>query len=120
MAAESHTQTFDQTQTLPVAPGRVTVHRALQATAWHYRTTVPAILTRTRKHPTVRQRQVAMYVARRLSGRSLPFIASRMGGWDHTTILHHVRAVEARLDAGDAKTVAAVNAIVAQVTGGAA
>jgi hypothetical protein len=38
-----------------------------------------------------------------------------MGGWDHTTILHGVRAVESRLKAGDAETVGAVKAIQKQL-----
>jgi chromosomal replication initiator protein len=100
-------------------PGRITVRRVLDATAAHYRTTVADMLARTRKHPTVRRRQVAAYVARKMTGRSLPFIAAKFGGWDHTTILHHVRTVQARLDAGNAKTAAAVDAIVAQIKGGA-
>jgi chromosomal replication initiator protein len=103
----------------PAHPRRITVRRVLEATAAHHGTTVPEILDRTRKHPTVRRRQLAAYLARRLTKRSLPYIADRMGGWDHTTILHSVRSVKARLDAGDAKTVRAVNAIVAQVEGGA-
>ncbi len=113
MATSSHTQIFDQTQ----QTRRITVRRVLEATAEHYGTTVPEILARTRKQPVVRRRQMAMYVAKKLTGRSLPFIARHMGGWDHTTVLHAVRAVEGRL--ARPKAVAAVEAIVAQVTGGA-
>jgi chromosomal replication initiation ATPase DnaA len=59
-----------------------------------------------------------MYVARQTTGRSLPFIASKMGMKDHSTILHGVRTIAALIDAGDAGTIAAVNAIAAQLTGG--
>jgi chromosomal replication initiator protein len=41
-------------------------------------------------------RQVAMYLARRLTTRSMPEIGRRFGGRDHTTVIHAVRAVEAR------------------------
>ena len=46
-------------------------------------------------------RQVSYYLARRLTGMSYPQLGQAFGGRDHTTILHGVRAVEARL-AGDA------------------
>ena len=46
-------------------------------------------------------RQVAMYLARHLTGRSLPDIGSRMGGRDHTTIHHGVEKVASLLAAGD-------------------
>jgi chromosomal replication initiation ATPase DnaA len=42
-----------------------------------------------------------------------------MGGRDHTTILHGVRAVKAQLDAGHPGTVKAVAAVIAEVEGGA-
>jgi hypothetical protein len=153
----SHTQTFDQTQTFKQAgicrtaddvraraaetqafrarvwplqrpaasprpapvrtvearpPGRIMVRRVLEVTAEHFSTTVEALVSDSRKRPLVRQRQIAMYVAHQLTGRGLVFIGDKMGGRDHTTVLHGVRAVKALLDAGDADTVEAVNAIV--------
>ena len=56
-------------------------------------------------------RQVAMYLARHLTGRSLPDIGARMGGRDHTTILHGVEKVGALLAAGDPRTVELVSAV---------
>jgi chromosomal replication initiation ATPase DnaA len=110
----------DNVGLLPSTPaGRITIRRVLAVTARYHGVTVPELLTRGRKRRLVRRRQVAAYVARRTSGRGMTYIAGRMGGWHHTTILHSVRVVKSRLDAGDATTVAAVNAIVAQVEGGA-
>jgi chromosomal replication initiator protein len=43
----------------------------------------------------VRPRQVAMYLAKILTLRSLPEIGRRFGGRDHTTVLHAVRKIEA-------------------------
>ncbi len=62
-----------------------------------------------------------MFVARRVTGRSLPFIAHNIGGRDHTTILHGVRAIRSLLDAGDDKTITAVHQIIdrLQLGGGA-
>jgi chromosomal replication initiator protein len=42
----------------------------------------------------VRPRQIAMYLAKVLTLRSLPEIGRRFGGRDHTTVLHAVRKIE--------------------------
>ena len=42
----------------------------------------------------MRPRQIAMYLAKQLTPRSLPEIGRRFGGRDHTTVLHAVRKVE--------------------------
>jgi chromosomal replication initiator protein len=42
----------------------------------------------------VRPRQIAMYLAKSLTLRSLPEIGRRFGGRDHTTVLHAVRKIE--------------------------
>ena len=47
-------------------------------------------LTRTIVNP----RQVAIYLAKMLTPRSLPEIGRRFGGRDHTTVLHAVRKIE--------------------------
>ena len=41
-----------------------------------------------------RPRQIAMYLAKQLTPRSLPEIGRRFGGRDHTTIMHGVRKIE--------------------------
>ncbi len=51
---------------------------------------------RTRR--VARPRQVAMYLARELTMRSLPEIGRRFGGRDHTTVLHACRRVAALCD----------------------
>jgi chromosomal replication initiator protein len=40
-------------------------------------------------------RQVAMWLAKQITTRSLPDIGRRFGGRDHTTVLHAVRRIEA-------------------------
>ena len=47
-------------------------------------------------------RQVAMYLARELTGESLPAIGRHFGGRDHTTVLHAWRRTSARIIADDA------------------
>lgn len=48
-----------------------------------------------RTHPLVNYRQIAMYLVKKLTLRSLPEIGRRFGGRDHTTVLHAVRKIEA-------------------------
>jgi Bacterial dnaA protein helix-turn-helix len=96
---------------LPVMPGRILVRRAIKATAEHFGTSPDVLVSARRTRPLVRWRQVAMYVAREMTGRSLPFIGKKIGGRDHTTILHGVRVVKGLILAGDAETIAAVNQI---------
>ena len=66
------------------------------------------IIGHSRKHPLVRLRQVAMYVAREQTGKSFPLIGQRFGDRHHTTILDGCRDTAARLAAGDSATIEAV------------
>jgi chromosomal replication initiator protein len=96
---------------LPDAPSRLLVRLVLRMTAEYYGTTADELISDRRTQPLARRRQVAMYVAHKMTGRGLPFIGHHMGDRCHTTILHGVRAVNALLDTGDAATIAAVGAI---------
>jgi chromosomal replication initiator protein len=52
------------------------------------------LLSSRRTANVVRPRQIAMYLAKTLTLRSLPEIGRRFGGRDHTTVLHAVRKIE--------------------------
>jgi chromosomal replication initiator protein len=52
------------------------------------------LLSSRRTANVVRPRQVAMYLGKTLTLRSLPEIGRRFGGRDHTTVLHAVRKIE--------------------------
>jgi chromosomal replication initiator protein len=92
----------------PASPCRITVRGVLEVTAGHFDTTVDALLSERRTQSLSRRRQIAMFVARKVTGRSLPFIGHRMGDRDHTTILHGWRAVQSLIDSGDTGTIAAI------------
>jgi chromosomal replication initiator protein len=47
-----------------------------------------------RSRSVARPRQIAMYLAKQLTQRSLPEIGRKFGGRDHTTVMHAVRKVE--------------------------
>ncbi len=55
------------------------------------------LLSERRERAIVRPRQIAMYLAKTLTLRSLPDIGRRFGGRDHTTVLHAIRKTEERM-----------------------
>jgi chromosomal replication initiator protein len=57
------------------------------------------ILSSRRSASVVKPRQIAMYLAKILTLRSLPEIGRRFGGRDHTTVLHAVRKIEGAVEA---------------------
>ena len=67
---------------------RIKIEDIKRHVAEHYRTTTANLESQSRKREIVKPRQVAMFLSRRLSGRSYPEIARRFGGRDHTTVLH--------------------------------
>ena len=62
--------------------------------ARHYNVSRGDLLSSRRTANVVRPRQIAMYLAKTLTLRSLPEIGRRFGGRDHTTVLHAVRKIE--------------------------
>jgi chromosomal replication initiation ATPase DnaA len=76
----------------------------------HYE--IPRIeMTSERRQPNiVFPRQVAMYLAKELTGLSYPRMGRRFGGRDHTTVLHAVRKIAARV-AADAVFAAEVDGL---------
>ncbi len=76
-------------------PKRVKIEEIQKLVASHYNVTRADILSARRTANVVRPRQIAMYLAKVLTPRSLPEIGRRFGGRDHTTVLHAVRKIEA-------------------------
>ena len=75
-------------------PKRVKIEDIQKLVASHYSVTRADILSSRRTAIVVKPRQVAMYLAKALTLRSLPEIGRRFGGRDHTTVLHAVRKIE--------------------------
>ncbi|MCD7058526.1 chromosomal replication initiator protein DnaA [Pelagibacterium xiamenense] len=81
---------------------RVRIEDILRIVARHYNVRRTDLLSSRRSRDVVRPRQIAMYLAKALTSRSLPEIGRRFGGRDHTTVLHSVRKVEQLMrDDGD-------------------
>jgi len=51
------------------------------------------MLSQRRSRPLARPRQVAMYLAKKLTTRSLPEIGRRFANRDHTTVIHAVKTI---------------------------
>jgi chromosomal replication initiator protein len=73
---------------------RVRIEDILKIVSRHYKVPRNELLSARRSRDVVRPRQIAMYLAKALTSRSLPEIGRRFGGRDHTTVLHSVRKVE--------------------------
>lgn len=75
-------------------PRRVKIEDIQKLVASRYNVSRSDILSERRTAVVVRPRQIAMYLSKSLTLRSLPEIGRRFGGRDHTTVLHAVRKIE--------------------------
>ncbi len=76
-------------------PKRVKIEDIQKLVASHFNVSRADILSSRRTANVVRPRQIAMYLSKTLTLRSLPEIGRRFGGRDHTTVLHAVRKIDA-------------------------
>ena len=70
----------------------------LGACADFYGVPISSLFAEARSKDIVKTRQIAMYLAKELTARSLPDIGRQIGGRDHTTILHGVRKITALIE----------------------
>jgi chromosomal replication initiator protein len=77
----------------------VTIDEIQKRVCEHFNIKLADLLSPRRARAVARPRQVAMYLAKLLTTRSLPEIGRRFGGRDHTTIMHGVRKIEELLPA---------------------
>jgi chromosomal replication initiator protein len=73
---------------------KLTIEEIQRKVAEHYNIRLSDMIGPKRLRIIARPRQVAMYLAKQLTPRSLPEIGRRFGGRDHTTIMHGVRKIE--------------------------
>ncbi len=73
---------------------KVTIDEIIRKVADHYTLRISDLLSARRARQVARPRQVAMYLAKMLTTRSLPEIGRKFGGRDHTTVIHAVRKIE--------------------------
>jgi hypothetical protein len=93
-------------------PSHPSVRDIQLAVCKHYDVKLLDMMSLRRTADIVKPRQVAMYLAKTMTLRSLPDIGRRFGGRDHTTALHAVRKIESlvELDGDIARDVATITA----------
>ena len=72
---------------------RITIEEIQKKVAEHFSIRITDMSSARRARNVARPRQVAMYLAKQLTQRSLPDIGRRFGGRDHTTVMHAVSRV---------------------------
>jgi chromosomal replication initiator protein len=80
--------------TLRASTRRITIDEIQKACAAHYRIDAAEMRSKRRAVAVARPRQIAMYLAKKLTPRSLPEIGRIFGGRDHTTVIHAIRRIE--------------------------
>lgn len=73
---------------------KVTIEEIMRKVAEHYNLRMSDMTSARRARAVARPRQIAMYLAKTLTSKSLPEIGRRFGGRDHTTVMHAVKRVE--------------------------
>ncbi len=95
---------------------RITIDEIQRKVAEHYNLRLTDMHSSRRARQVARPRQVAMYLAKLLTARSLPEIGRKFGGRDHTTVMHAIRKVEELIDA-DAQIAQDVEVVRRALTG---
>jgi chromosomal replication initiator protein len=78
---------------LSASTAQVTVELIQKTVADHYKMKVADMFSKRRPSNIAVPRQVAMYMAKEMTQKSLPEIGELFGGRDHTTVLHAVRKI---------------------------
>ena len=73
---------------------KITVEEIQRKVSDHYNIRLSDMIGPKRVRTFARPRQIAMYLSKQLTSRSLPEIGRRFGGRDHTTVMHGVRRIE--------------------------
>ena len=73
---------------------RITIDEIQRTVCQFYCVDRTEMSSKRRARSVVRPRQVAMYLAKILTSRSLPEIGRKFGGRDHTTVMHAIRKIE--------------------------
>lgn len=105
-----HVPWFDEIIQFPI-----TVHKIQKAIIKEFGTlTMIDMRSSRRDRNTVRPRQLAMYLARKMTDKSLPAIGRDFGGRDHTTVCHAIKTIGKMIDQ-DPAFAALVDAIKARI-----
>ncbi|NOZ65757.1 MAG: chromosomal replication initiator protein DnaA [Alphaproteobacteria bacterium] len=73
---------------------RVSIDEIQRRVADYFNIRLSDLLSARRARQVARPRQVAMYLAKQLTAKSLPHIGRQFGGRDHTTVMHAVKRID--------------------------
>ncbi len=79
---------------LKASDRRISIEEIQKRVAEYFNIKLAEMSSARRARQVARPRQVAMYLAKQLTSRSLPEIGRKFGGRDHTTVMHAVKKVE--------------------------
>ena len=71
----------------------ITVDKIQNAVSNYFNIALSEMLSQRRSRPLARPRQIAMYLAKKMTTRSLPEIGRRFANRDHTTVIHAVKTI---------------------------
>ncbi len=71
----------------------ITIDKIQNTVSNYFNISLPEMLSQRRSRPLARPRQIAMYLAKKLTTRSLPEIGRRFANRDHTTVIHAVKTI---------------------------
>ena len=95
---------------------RVTIDEIQKLVSQHFDLKALDLVSARRARAVARPRQIAMYLAKRLTTRSLPEIGRKFGGRDHSTVIHAVKRIESLRDQ-DREVDGAVRILLRQLEG---
>ena len=79
---------------LRISERKVTIEEIIRKVADHYNLRMSDMISARRSRTISRPRQLAMFLSKNLTSKSLPEIGRRFGGRDHTTVIHAVKKIE--------------------------
>ena len=98
------------------AQRRITIDEIQRAVSSHFEVKQIDLISERRAVAIARPRQIAMYLAKRLTTRSLPEIGRKFGNRDHSTVIHAVKRIE-ELRGKDVEIDGAVRALMRSLEG---
>ncbi len=79
----------------------ITVDKIQNVVSNYFNIPLSDMLSQRRSRPLARPRQIAMYLAKKMTSRSLPEIGRRFANRDHTTVIHAVKTISRLIDQDD-------------------
>jgi chromosomal replication initiator protein len=87
-------------QMVVIESNRFSIEKIIKTVCDHFSMDESLIQTASRKREIVLARQIAMYLAKKYTDSSLAHIGAKIGGKDHATVLHAIKAIKDQMETG--------------------